>query len=74
MGYVGKTIYYLIGEDVFKLLKAEEGDYKSTASLYDYVISNELTREQLETANTATSNIKSLHYSISYWKPREYLI
>lgn len=44
----------LIGEDVFKVLKAEEGDYKSTASLYDYVISNELTREQLETANTAT--------------------
>lgn len=51
---LGRLSTNLIGEDVFKLLKAEEGDYKSTASLYDYVISNELTREQLETANTAT--------------------
>lgn len=51
----------LIGEDVFRLIKAEEGDYKSTASLYDYVISNELTKEQLETANTA---IQILSHSI----------
>ncbi len=40
---LGRLSTNLIGEDVFKLLKAEEGDYKSTASLYDYVMSNELT-------------------------------
>lgn len=58
---LGKLSTNLIGEDVFRILKSEEGDYKSTASLYDYVISNELTKEQLETANTA---IQILSHSI----------
>nr|DAW84455.1 MAG TPA: DNA-binding protein [Caudoviricetes sp.] len=45
----------LSGEDVFKLLKGEEANYTGLNSLYDYVISNSLTKEQLQVASAAVT-------------------
>lgn len=40
------------GEDVFKLIRDEEGNYSGLNNLSDYVISNSLTRDQLQVAST----------------------
>lgn len=41
------------GEDVFKLIRDEEGNYSGLNNLSDYVISNSLTRDQLQVASAA---------------------
>lgn len=41
------------GEDVFKLIRDEEGNYSELNNLTDYIFSSSLTREQLQVASAA---------------------
>lgn len=69
-GMLSKISTDLSGEDVFKLLKEEEGNYKSFNKLADYVIGNALRENQLKTGLAAIDILLS---SINFSKQSEYL-
>lgn len=50
----------LTGEDVFTIIREEEGNFKSSAKITDFVISNSLKEQQLKTAKVAIELLKSV--------------